>query len=171
MPQVHPCPLPSGALLARYGGTSGYVDCYTTLLPRTVTHAEFVEAFYTGSVFKVERWLLRLLLAKPSTDAEARQLAAGRLDHFSAWRVEARAADQLLLCDVTGRTRSWLMVVPTADGAATQVFFGSAVLPANRRSVGGQRMGVAFTALLGFHKLYSRVLLGAAHSRLARGRH
>ena len=59
MALIRPCPLPSEALLAKYSGAGGYADCYTTELQRSVSHAEFVEAFYTGGVFKVERFLLK----------------------------------------------------------------------------------------------------------------
>ncbi len=170
MARIHACPLPPEALLAEYSGARGYTDCFTTELPRTVSHAEYVEAFYTGGVFKAERFLLRLFLSKPSTDAEAKQLAAGERDSFSAWRVEGRAVNQLLMCDVGGRTRSWLMVAPTTNRSATQLYFGSAVVPAKHGATGTQRMGLLFTALLGFHKLYSRVLLHSARSRLARAR-
>lgn len=167
MAHVHPCPLPVDALLARYAG-AGYVDCFTAEVRGAVSHAQFVEAFYTGGVFKLERWLLRLFLSKPSTDDEARQLAAGRLGNFSAWRVEGRATDQLLMCDIAGRTRSWLMVAREPGGVATRLYFGSAVVPATPPSIGRQEMGFLFTALLRLHKIYSRVLLGAARSRLSR---
>ena len=165
---IRPIPLPADALLAPYAGNGGYTDCYTTVLERPVTHAQFVEAFYTGGVFKLERLLLHFFLSKPSTDAQARQLAAGEVDEFSAWHVEGRATNQLLMCDIGGRTRSWLMVAPAAQGSATQLYFGSAVVPEQDRATGKRRMGVVFTALLGFHRLYSRILLGAAHWRLRR---
>ncbi|MET0202749.1 MAG: hypothetical protein ABW276_00420 [Casimicrobiaceae bacterium] len=167
MSRVHPCSLPADALLARYAG-AGYVDCYTAEVRRDVSHAEYVEAFYTGSVFKLERLLLRLFLAKPSTDEEARQLAAGTLGEFSAWRVEGRAANQLLMRDIGGRTRSWFMSAREADGAATRLYFGSAVVPVRHPTTGKPNLGVVFNALLGFHKIYSSVLLGAARARLAR---
>ncbi|MEO8313575.1 MAG: hypothetical protein ABI645_02170 [Pseudomonadota bacterium] len=167
MAHIRSCPLPPEALLARYSGAEGYADCYTTELQRAVSHAEFVEAFYTGGVFKIERLLLKLFLSKPSTDAQVRQLAAGELEHFSAWRVEARTTNQLLMCDVGGRTRSWLMVTPAANSPGTHLYFGSAVVPAKSRSEDNPSMGVLFSALLGFHKFYSRILLGSARSRLA----
>ncbi|MEO8297833.1 MAG: hypothetical protein ABI574_08500 [Burkholderiales bacterium] len=172
MAAIHACSLPLQALLARYANTGAYADCYVAEVGRAVSQAEFVEAFYTGAVFKIERWLLRLFLSKPCNDAQVRQLAAGQLDTFSAWRVEGRAADQLLLCDINGRTRSWLMVVPLAGetGAGTRLYFGSAVVPVMDRSTGQARMGWAFKALLGFHRLYSRVLLGSACARLVRRR-
>jgi len=165
MSAVQPCPLPSGALLGRYADT-GYVDCYTATVTRGVSQAEFVEAFYTGGIFKLERWLLKLLVAKPSTDEQARQLAAGERGDFAAWRVEDRATDQLLMCDIGGRTRSWLMATADAGGGATRLYFGSAVVPGRRPSAGKPRMGIVFKALLGFHKVYSRMLLAAAHARL-----
>ena len=161
--------MPAGALLARYAD-AGYVDCYTATVSRGVSHAEFVEAFYTGAVFKLERWLLKLVVGRPSTDEQARELASGGRADFAAWRVEDRSPDQLLMCDIGGRTRSWLMVSADPVGNATQLYFGSAVVPARRSSGGRPRMGMAFAALLRFHKIYSSVLLAAAHARLARSR-
>jgi hypothetical protein len=163
------CTLPAGALLATYAD-KGFVDCYIAEVARVVSHAEYVEAFYTGGVFKLERWLLKVFLAKPSTDEEARLLAAGKLGEFSAWRVEAKAADQLLMCDIRGSTRSWLMTVREHDGAATCLYFGSAVVAARHAANGKPSLGFAFKALLGFHKLYSRLLLNAACARLHYGR-
>jgi hypothetical protein len=156
---IRACQLPAGALLARYRGGGAYTDCYVTEMPRPVSLAEYVEAFYTSGVFKLERLILKLLVARPSTDQQARELAAGQRDAFAAWRVEARAPDQLLLCDFRGRTRSWLMT------SGTRLYFGSAVVPSSgsSRKAG---LGFVFTALLGFHRLYSRVLLHAAVRRL-----
>jgi len=88
-------PLPTHALLTKYANAGAYTDCFVTEIARTVSHAEFVEAFYTGGLFKVERFLLRVFISRPSTDLQARQLAAGELNEFAAWRVEARAVDQL----------------------------------------------------------------------------
>ena len=136
-----------------------------------MSHAEFVEAFYTGGLFKVERFLLRVFISKPSTDLQARQLAAGELNEFAAWRVEARAVDQLLMCAINGRTRSWLMVSAAEVPGRTRLYFGSAVVTkvaAVNPSTGKSSMGFVFRARLGFHKLYSRALLSAAVKRLAR---
>lgn len=149
--------LPQHALLQRYRVQGDYTDCFAIDVPRQVTHAAFVEAFYTTAVFKLERLLLALLVSRPSRDAEARELAGGQRAQFSAWSVEARAQDQILLCDLAGSTRSWLMAAP-APGAGTRLYFGSAVVR--------KRQGGAFRALLGFHKLYSRILLRAAAARL-----
>jgi hypothetical protein len=168
---IQACALPDEALLARYRGGGAYTDCYSAEVARPVTHAEFVETFYTGAVFKLERLLLAWLASKPSTDAQAKELALGALSRFSAWKVEDRAANQLLMCDMTGRTRSWLMVAPLpAAGrlSVTRLYFGSAVVPVRDKASGQPRLGFLFKALLGFHKLYSRVLLHAACSRLAR---
>ena len=167
MHSIQPCSLPTHALLAKYANAGAYTDCYTTEVARAVSHAEFVEAFYTGGLFKVERLLLSLFISKPSTDLQAKQLAAGQLGNFAAWRVEARAVDQLLMCDIGGRTRSWLMVSAADEAAQTRLYFGSAVVPVVSASTGKSSMGFPFTALLSFHKLYSRALLGSAVARLA----
>lgn len=168
MATIQTCELPTNALLLRYRNAGAYVDCYVTEFARPVSHAEFVEAFYTTAVFRLERLLLAWLVARPSTDAQARELACGTRTSFAAWSVEARETDQMLLSDFQGRTRSWLMSTPASGNQATRLYFGSAVVPIVRKRSGQARMGFAFRALLGFHKFYSRILLRAAVARLAR---
>ena len=170
MASIQACELPDDALLRKYLHGGAYADCYFTDVAHPVSHAEYVEAFYTTVVFKLERLLLSWLVSHPSTDLQARELATGQLTSFAAWRVEARKPHQLLLSDFRGRTRSWLMSVPTSNNQTTRLFFGSAVVPIVDRRSGEAGMGFVFRALLGFHKLYSRVLLRAAATRLARSR-
>ncbi len=169
MPAIRPSELPETALLKKYQNGSGYTDCYSVEVPASVSHAEFVEAFYTTSLFKVERAILTWLAARPSTDAEVQSLAAGSATSFAAWRVENRSANQLLMADLLGRTRSWLMTTPARDLSAeqrTRLYFGSAVVPKVDTKTGKVTMGFAFYALGGFHRLYSRLLLRAACNRL-----
>lgn len=168
MSAVQACALPDIALLGRYRDAGAYTDCYATELAGAFSHAEYVEAFYTTTLFKVERALLRCFVSKTSTDGEARELAAGQRDSFAAWIVEARGVDQLLLSDFRAQTRSWLMTAPGADASklGTRLYFGSAVVPVIDRKSGKSTMSFAFRALIGFHKLYSRALLSAAASRL-----
>lgn len=168
MPTTRPCELPSSALLQRYSGSGGFADCYAAEIARSVTLAEFVEAFYTSGVFKLERFVLSVAASRSSTDAQARQLALGNVDSFAAWSVEDRTPEQLLLGDFSGRTKSWLMVSPGTASGDTRLFFGSAVVPVRNPTTGQASLGVVFRALLGFHNLYSRILLGAARSRLSR---
>jgi hypothetical protein len=164
---INACELPSSALLRKYVYKGAYTDCYVTEITTSVSQAEYVEAFYTTAVFKLERLILRWLASKPSSDSDARRLANAEIDSFAAWSVEDRAPNQLLLCDFQHRTRSWLMVAPIeSSDAGTRLYFGSAVVPVRGRS-GEVSLGFTFSALLGFHKLYSRILLRAARSRLA----
>ena len=165
MTSIRACELPPDALLGKYQGAGAYADCYVSEIAGQVTQAEYVEAFYTTAVFKLERLILRLVVSRPSTDMQARELAAGNASNFAAWSVEGRDSNQLLLCDFQNRTRSWLMSEPCSAG--TRLYFGSAVVPAVSRRTGKAAMGPLFGALLGFHKLYSRVLLRAAISRLS----
>lgn len=167
MASIRSCPIPEGSLLQSYRGERGYVDCYATDIAAVVSHAGFVTAFYTTSLFKLERLLLKWAVARPSTDLQAAELASGARDRFAAWDVEARERDQLLLADFTGRTRSWLMVTSRSDarGAATTLYFGSAVIAQHART-GTRSLGWRFRMLLGFHKLYSRALLRAARARV-----
>lgn len=166
MSAILPCPLPDASLLGRYHLQRGaYTDCYSTEIAGRVTQADFVKAFYTTWVFKLERSILKWTVAKPSTDTQAAMLAQGGLDAFSAWSVEDQREDQLLLCDLHGRTRSWLMVAASESGKSTRLYFGSAVVPA-KGSESGADIGAGFQLLLGFHKLYSKILLKAAVTRL-----
>jgi len=166
MQAIAPKPIPAHALLARYVGNGGYADCYATDLPGQFSHAEFVAAFYTTWLFKLERAILKFLVRRPSTDGEAQQLARGQRESFAAWTVEARAPNQLLLCDFLGNTRSWLMIESAPGGGATRLYFGSAIVPRVDPHTGRKKLGTSFRALLGFHKGYSRALLSAARSRL-----
>ena len=167
MAAIRLCALPTGAFLQAYASGGAYTDCYVIELSRMVTQDEFVEAFYTSSVFKVERWPLAKFLSRPSTDADAHCLAVRSAGTFSAWSVEKRESNQILLA--AGRTRSWLMAEPSqSSSTGTKLYFGSAVLP--RRARGGQvsRMGWQFRVLVGVHMAYSRVLLASACRKLAK---
>jgi hypothetical protein len=170
MSTIRPHHLPAHALLAKYANGAGYTDCYLTEIPGHVSHAAYVEAFYTTALFKLERLLLAWFVSRPSSDAEAKRLAAGELNSFAAWNVEERAANQLLMCDFQGRTRSWFMTdqIRNGDREVTRLYFGSAVVPRVNGAAGDAGLGIAFRGLLGFHKAYSRALLGSARSRLAK---
>ncbi len=165
---IESCDIPDNALLAKYRKGGSYTDCYVIDVSHAVTHAQYVIAFYTSLMFKLERLILKLTVSRPSTDAQVAQLAIGALDGFAAWHVEDRCENQLLLCDYSGRTRSWLMAVPLAhdSGVWTRLYFGSAVVPVINPKTGESSLGLVYQALLGFHKLYSVVLLYAAKSRL-----
>jgi hypothetical protein len=165
--KITPQALPEHALLARYAGDGGYTDCYATELPGDFSQADYVAAFYTTWLFKLERVLLGFFVAKPSTDEQAEELARGGRGSFAAWTVEASAPNQLLMRDVLGNTRSWLMVEPRHDGGATRLYFGSAVVPRAGPDTGRRKPGLRYRALLGFHQRYSRALLAAARARLA----
>lgn len=161
-------PLPERSLLSGYRAKGDYADCFTVDVAGNISHSLFVEAFYTSRLFKVERFILRWLVAKPSTDAEAARLAEGQTDRFAAWTVEGREQDQLLLCDYQGRTRSWLMVEPILENStpSTRLYFGSAVVSATDRRTGRKSMPVLFRLLLGFHRRYTRALLKSAVTKL-----
>ncbi|MBI4985926.1 MAG: hypothetical protein HZC24_11480 [Rhodocyclales bacterium] len=156
-------------MLQRYRRDGAYTDCYYMDMPRAVSMAEYIGAFYTSPLFKIERHILALFAGKPSSDSGAKELALGQAERFAAWSVEGRAANQLLLCDFLGRTRSWLMAVPLAQAPsdATRLYFGSAVVPNSRTASGKASFGFAFHALFGFHRLYTRALMRAARSQLA----
>lgn len=172
MNAIKPSELPQEALLGRYKQEGAYTDCYSVELPHVISHAEYVAAFYTTALFKTERLILRLLVSKPSTDLQAMQLAGGEATAFSAWNVEGRATNQILLCDFLGHTRSWLMTTAIDGGnlTGTRLYFGSAVIPKINPVSGQATFGVAFHALQRFHNAYSKALLRSAASRLLRSK-
>ena len=140
--------LPENALLQRYAKDPGsYTDCFARDVAGRVDLARFVRAFYTTPLFKAERLVLRLA-GYPSSDGAAADLAQGHTGRFAAWTVEAREAQQVLMCDAQGRTRSWFMVAPAGSG--TRLYFGSAVT---------QRDHWAVRLLLPLHQIYARALL------------
>jgi hypothetical protein len=156
-----PTPVPDASFLADYARRGAFTDCYAMPVPAAITLPEFIEAFYTTRLFKLERWLLAKALGFHSTDEQASLLAHGNSAHFSAWKVESRASDQILLD--AGQTRSWLGVRPRLGAiASTTLLFGSAVVPMRP----GGKFGLAFRMLLGFHRLYSKLLLAAAARRV-----
>lgn len=165
MPTIQTSPAPANALIHKYTSMPGaYVDCYSTEIPKQISFPEYLFAFYTTPLFKVERLILKLFVRKSSTDEDARQLADGLRDSFAAWTVEARAEDQILMCDFAGSTRSWLMTLPTEHG--TRLYFGSVVVPHRTSKSGKPSLGFFFKALLGFHKVYSVSLLSSARAKL-----
>ena len=167
---IRPCPLPGDALLRKYVDSGDYTDCFCVEIVEPTTQTEFVAAFYTTWIFKLERLILRVFFDKASSDADARRLAESAATSFAAWNVEARNDNQLLLSDYAGQTRSWLMTSPTAaeSSGRTRLYFGSAIIKRKDKVRGEKSMGPVFRLLLGPHKLYSRVLLQAARSRLRR---
>jgi hypothetical protein len=169
MPRALPAEPPESSMLLELRRQGCFTDCYALEVPAPVTQAQFVEAFYTTPLFKAERFILRLLAARPSTDQDAKDLAAGTTDSFAVWKVAHRSPEQLLLKAQIGTTSSWLMAAPepSSKGQKTTLYFGSAIAGRTNPETGKQQFSLAFSALLGLHDLYSRLLLQAAAKKLA----
>ena len=162
--------LPAESFLNVYTARGEYTDCYRVDIPVRVSLADFVFAFYTTWLFKLERMILARFASKGSADDGARLLALGHVHTFAAWSVERRGDFQILLGDYLGRTCSWLMVAnaqsPQGDGSV--LYFGSAVMLSSVYGSDQLARKRAFNALLVFHKLYSRALLYLAARRAVR---
>ena len=135
------------------------------MIEAVVSLQDYVVAFYTTTLFKTERVILRWLASLPSTDAEARELVRGTRDTFAAWNVEDRSANQLLLIDVRQQTGSWFMCEAQTQG--TRLYFGSVVFRRKETPL-GRELHWSYRSLLSVHRLYSRALLAAARSRVLR---
>jgi len=172
MSSIDQRPVADDALLKTYRGGKHperwgyYGDCFSVQVDGSVTLSQFVFAFYTSPIFRIERLILRVLVGAPSTDEQARAVAQGREDTFAVWTVGERTPTELLMCDRYGKTRSWFRVVPQASGG-TVLEFGSAVA-ARSAATDSVKMSRGFGVLLGFHRLYSRMLLAAASRRVIR---
>ncbi|ANO53017.1 hypothetical protein BA177_05285 [Woeseia oceani] len=155
-------------MLRRYRKPGFYTDCFFADIPFRVSQEQFVLAFYSTALFRAERFILKWVVSKPSTDEQAVALASAKADEFAAWSVEGRTEKQLLLSDYQGRTKSWLRTDHTGTDAGTQtrLYFGSAVIPVLDRQTGERHLGLVYKALLGFHKVYSIALLWNAVARL-----
>ena len=155
------CDVPAGTLLHEYV-QQHYSDCYSTTVQSNVDLARFIIAFYNSNGFRPERILLGLAFGRHADNQSTADLAADKTQKFSAWEVEKRLANEILLADISGATRSWLMVEALSSGI-TRLYFGSAVV---RKSGDEGRRPLLFRALMPFHRIYSRVLLGSAVSEL-----
>lgn len=159
---------PVGSLLAEQAQLSGYyTDCFSIHLEQSVTLPEFMNAFYTTPLFRLERLLLSLTVKGRMTDANVTALSRGESDRLAIWQVEARKECEILLS--AGRTKSWLMVASQEGGGGdTQLFFGSVVVPEPPKREGdAPRLGPVFDSLLSAHRIYSRLLLSSAAQRLS----
>jgi len=152
-------------MLANYSMDGTYTDFYRTEISGQVQFSEFIFYFYTTSLFKLERLILKLSVSKPSTDVQARQLANNEINKFAAWHVEDRIENEILMCDFLGHTRSWFKVIPVSE-TRTQLYFGSAISSRQNPKTGKLSLGFGFRWLLGFHQIYSILLLHFARSRI-----
>ena len=154
------CAVPRDGLLHRYVEQDGtYTDCFEVMHPMEADLSAFIEAFYTTWLFRLERLVLTVSMRKRIRDADMHALAEGG-ERFAAWTVEDRAAGQILLCDLSGATRSWLAVAPK-DGGTTRLLFGSAVVARD-----GQPLTGLVRAIIPLHRGYSKALLRTAEWRL-----
>jgi hypothetical protein len=150
-------PVPQGALLQRYVGQgSTYVDCYGVEVAGAVSLSQFVMAFYTTRLFRLERVVLSLALRRRINDLDIADMLSGATGQFAVWTVEGRGPDELLLRDGGGYTRSWFGVRMSGP-ARTQLLFGSAVVARD-----GAALSVVARSSLPLHKIYSRALLQSA---------
>jgi len=174
---IKACSLPDISLLNIYKNNGSYTDCYTTDILKDITHEQYIQAFYSTKVFKLERAILKWAIAKPSSDQQVTLLANSEINSFAVWDVEKRCNNQLLMCDHFNRTRSWLMVEPiecknqSENSGKTRLYFGSAVVPQTHEQTGKPSFGFIFHALSLFHKLYSITLLYSAKLRLNKIQH
>lgn len=141
-----------------------YVDCFARSCDGTVPLPVFIAAFFDSWVFRLERRMLATIGKGRSTTADVAALAEAKVDRFATWRVLARDGAQLLLEVPKTPIRTWLAVEPVPEVGATRLLFGSALVPEDSAS----GLGWGIRASIGPHRLYSRLLLNAAATKLMR---
>ena len=170
MSRITKSEVPSGALSVVYLKQGAFVDCYYIDIPKKVSLSEYIMAFYTSPLFKVERMILSIATIRFALDGEALELSLGKSEKYSIWTVECRQFNQIILRDFTNKTRSWLMVQESSVGGAdnTRLFFGSVVVPRKISESGQPIFGSLFHMFGRFHQVYSRALLRAAYKKVLR---
>ncbi|MEO1046340.1 MAG: hypothetical protein AAFX04_12935 [Pseudomonadota bacterium] len=148
MSKIDSIAVPPDSLLAEFGPTHAYRDCFARCVAGQVSLADFIARFYGSWAFRPERLILGLI-GRGASDADAIRLANAEAQSFAAWNVVQRREREILLQDFRGTTASWLSVQHHGD--STTLLFGSWV---------GQPERATVKALMPFHRWYSRVLLG-----------
>ena len=167
MVKVRKTPLPASALVRPYLDQSAtWADCFSAFISREVSLEQFVGQFYRGRLFRFERWMIKTVIGRPSTDAQIDSLLTGETDTFSAWSSDARSENQLIMCDYQNRTCSWFMVETEADG--TRLYFGTLLKPTKYLGRAEWLSKPLFTLMLPAHDIYSRLLLSQAANSLRR---
>lgn len=82
---------PDSSLLLGLERRGAFTDCYALEIPMPASQAQFVEAFYTSSLFRAERFILKVLASETSTDQDARDLAQGTTKLFFGSAVIGRS--------------------------------------------------------------------------------
>lgn len=161
-------PIPEGGLLNTYTLKLGcYTDCFWTDVSGQVTLNDLISTFFNTPVLRLERKILGIFGSRPSTNNDVVGLASGSSDTLAIWEVEARDDNQLLLAVGNGPIRTWLMASQAGTNEnVSRIYFGSAVLPMAFSPSGEPKMSRTFHMLLGFHKLYSCLLLWSTKRRL-----
>lgn len=165
MPAITPCPMPKQSVLFDQSmDPAHYADCYRIDVPFEVDLPRYIAAFFQSPFLRLERALLTLM-GQGSRAKDVVDFAQGQSEDLALWGCETRQPDQIVMLVAKGRIRSWLSVAPEQNG--TRLYFGSTVSPLQQTD-GSQILGRSITALGGFHRLYSRIILATVARRLAR---
>lgn len=162
--------LPEGSLLERYLTCEGcYTDCFSIEVNGPTNLAAYIDAFFDSWVFRIERRVLTLIGKGPATKHDVAALATGDAERFAAWTVTGRDDTQLLMTVPDTPIRTWLRVLPdTHRSHGVRLYFGSALVPPTPKDGAPARLPPVFRCTMGFHRLYSQVLLDAAARRFGR---
>ena len=165
---------PEGAFISQYSTThGGYSDCYYVDIQKDVALSDYILAFFSTPIFRMERLILNLVPSGRSNEQCVLDIASGTGDKMAGWKTEKRDENQLLLAVGDGPIRTWLMVQgkqssETTPTKTTRLYFGSAVLPTSMTKDGRPKLAIVFKLFSGLHIFYSRLLLWWAARDLRR---
>lgn len=167
---LHSGSAPEGALIRRYTTSpGGYSDCFYVDIPADVTLSDYILAFFSTPIFRMERLLLNLIPSGRSNAQCVLDLASGAGERMAGWKTETRNENQLLLAVGNGPIRTWLMVQGNQPAnEKTRLYFGSAVLPTKMTKEGRPQLASVFQLFLSLHIIYSRLLIWWAARDLVR---
>lgn len=165
--KVRRAAVPEGTILHSSRPLSGpardetHLDCFVADIDGAWSLEQFVGVFYRTWLFRAERFVLKHVMRLPSTDSDLESLLDGNQEKFAAWSIERRTANELLMCDIASKTKSWFMVTQTGDSAKqrTLVHFGTVVVATPDRRSGEPKLGTLFRLFMPLHLLYARSLL------------
>jgi hypothetical protein len=135
--------VPEDSLLKRHRGVvrperwGSYGDCFSVSVDRAASLADFVFAFYTSPLFRVERLILRVLAGAPADDADARALAQGSAKFGSA--VAATPRHEARALAPNGAVFPLLLKVHVLYSHLLLLAAGSGVMKATREMDVGER--------------------------------
>ncbi|MTI09151.1 hypothetical protein [Curvivirga aplysinae] len=168
MTEVKETAIPLNSFMNFYHESPGHhADAFVGQIDGIVTLEDYILAFFDSPIFRIERSILSLFLLRRIKQSEIKELASGRSQQFALWKTKKRNEEELLLEVGDSQIRTWFHTEQEQSNK-TKLYFGSAIVPDTTSKNAKEGIGFTFRFFMGFHKLYSRILLQSALKKLKR---